>query len=106
MDRKVIDDIMWYIPFKKLRNALRTYLLSIADVEYSNASNNDTKYYSNPIEEYFLLKNRRKSGEDKRISFDIKDDTDIDYLINYQILHKLKEIELKNKIRNGKKINH
>jgi len=31
MDKKVIDDIVWFIPFKKLRNALRIYLSARMD---------------------------------------------------------------------------
>ncbi len=30
MDKKVIDDIVYYIPFKKLRNAVREYLTALA----------------------------------------------------------------------------
>lgn len=109
MDKKIIDDIVWYIPFKKLRNALRIYLYTIANIDIveDKANNNiiDTApYYSKPIEDYYFIENRRKAGKEKRKSYDINDDKDIDFLINYQILHKLKEIELKNKVRNGQKI--
>lgn len=33
MDKKVIDDIVWYVPFKKLRNALRIYLYELITKE-------------------------------------------------------------------------
>lgn len=114
MDKKIIDDIVWYIPFKKLRNALREYLIEILNnlnndnIETTSNDDNiigkDIPYYSKPIEEYYFLSNRRKEGIEKRKSYDIKDDKDIDYLLNYNILHKLKEIDLKNKIKNGKKV--
>lgn len=40
MDKKTIDDIVWYIPLKKLRNALREYLLNISN-NIENICNNN-----------------------------------------------------------------
>ena len=33
MDQKLINDIVWWIPFKKLRNAVREYLLKIINID-------------------------------------------------------------------------
>lgn len=38
MNKKIIDDIVWYIPFKKLRNAVREYLLEKSQLEYNKLS--------------------------------------------------------------------
>lgn len=38
MDKKVIDDIVWYVSFKKLRNALRIYLYEL--IAKNNELNN------------------------------------------------------------------
>ena len=49
MDKKVIDNIVWYIPFRKLRDAVREYMLykiekaNIRDEHISNIPN----YYAN-----------------------------------------------------------
>ncbi|ASJ20182.1 class I SAM-dependent methyltransferase [Brachyspira hampsonii] len=47
MNKKVIDDIVWYIPFKKLRNALREYLLNISNNIESILYNNITLQNAN-----------------------------------------------------------
>lgn len=36
MDKKVIDNIVWYIPFRKLRDAVREYLSNISNYADSN----------------------------------------------------------------------
>lgn len=36
MDKKVIDNIVWYIPFRKLRDAVREYLSNISNYVDSN----------------------------------------------------------------------
>ena len=33
MDKKTIDNIVWYIPFKKLRNSLRDYLTELISIQ-------------------------------------------------------------------------
>lgn len=33
MDKKIIDDIVWWIPFKKLRDNIRDYLKKLLDIE-------------------------------------------------------------------------
>ncbi|MEI0486447.1 hypothetical protein [Brachyspira intermedia] len=38
MNKKIIDDIVFYIPFKKLRNAVREYLLEKLQLEYNKLS--------------------------------------------------------------------
>ena len=53
MDKKTIDDIVWYIPFKKLRNALREYLLNI----------------SNNIENILALNNIYEILKDKKLGY-------------------------------------
>ena len=107
MDKKIIDDIVWYIPFKRLRNALRIYLSSISNInipENKPDNINNIPSYSKPVEEYHFIENKRRLGVEKRKCAGINEDSDISYLINYQILHKLKEIELKNKVRKSQKI--
>ena len=39
---KIIDDIVWWIPFKKLRNNVRNYLIYLANIQNNNYSNNKT----------------------------------------------------------------
>ncbi|WP_107927272.1 hypothetical protein [Brachyspira hampsonii] len=48
MNKKVIDDIVWYIPFKKLRNAIREYLLNISNnIENINYIKNNEVDFNN-----------------------------------------------------------
>ena len=39
---KIINDIVWWIPFKKLRNNVRNYLIYLANIQNNNYSNNKT----------------------------------------------------------------
>ena len=48
MDKKVIDNIVWYIPFKKLRNSIRILVEEINDS--INKINSNTIYNNNEIE--------------------------------------------------------
>ena len=44
MDDKIINEIVWWIPFKKLRNSIRNYLNTINNIELQQ---NDIKKHSN-----------------------------------------------------------
>lgn len=41
--KRCIDNIVWWIPFKKLRNSLREYLLYIAEYKQTAATNHYEK---------------------------------------------------------------
>lgn len=58
MDDKVIDNIVWYIPFKKLRNSLREYLKYL----YTNTSNNTniSNIVKEKVHEYLTSKGYNK----------------------------------------------
>lgn len=57
MDKKTIDNIVWYIPFKKLRNSLREYLTELVSLK-----NNQIDYKK--IED-LIIKNLQLTREDE-----------------------------------------
>ena len=57
MDAKIIDDIAWFIPFKKLRNAVRNVLYTVNKIEYN--AKIDRMYY-NILSDMILYKDRKK----------------------------------------------
>ncbi|WP_295158982.1 polysaccharide pyruvyl transferase family protein [uncultured Brachyspira sp.] len=57
MDIKTIDDIAWFIPFKKLRNAVRNVLYTLNKIE-DNAKI-DSMYY-NILSDMILYRDRKK----------------------------------------------
>ncbi|MEI0529225.1 hypothetical protein R4J00_11355 [Brachyspira intermedia] len=59
MNKKMIDDIVWYIPFKKLRNAVREYLNYKLQIEIDKLS------VLNKIDNYM---NRHKGYYEKLIN--------------------------------------
>ncbi|OEJ15974.1 radical SAM protein [Brachyspira hampsonii] len=62
MDNKTIDNIVWWIPFKKLRNSLREYLLEINNfndklLEINNKINIlESSVYNNYVDLYTKMK--------------------------------------------------
>lgn len=98
MDKKIIDDIVWYIPFKKLRNALRNYLYFLIDTnqlkqdinDINNTISNlyrDTMYFNRIISEYhinMLLKLPKYSNEKRleRYGFQVYSQNEEDGMIN------------------------
>ena len=57
MDKKVIDNIVWYIPIKKLRDNLRIFLLEISyKLNIIQETSNTLNISKTPEEEYLTLK--------------------------------------------------
>ncbi|WP_155800030.1 hypothetical protein [Brachyspira hampsonii] len=48
MNTKIIDDIVWWIPFKKLRHSVRELILYFIDMNINNRKyiNDKIKYYN------------------------------------------------------------
>ena len=86
---KIINDIVWWIPFKKLRNAIRHYLTLDVQYKQSIISYNYYKSYGQPLYNTFANKAKEESV------------TYMKQYINYIIfLDRLEEMEyhLKNSI--------
>ena len=52
MNNKIIDDILWWIPFKHLRNSIRSLLNNIIyNIIDLNSKTNDIQYSINDLRE-------------------------------------------------------
>lgn len=94
MDKKVIEDIVWYIPFKKLRNALKEYLILLANkLEEKQTTFLITEESTHPI---YLLRKEAALDTIKYISEYAKDA--VLFYDRYQLLRYIMVNYFSNKI--------
>lgn len=84
--KKIINDIVWYIPFKKLRNAVREYLYILAEKNNYKLELQDIKKECNNYTDFYYSIREDMKKELANMKKERNDYTDFYYLIRNEIV--------------------